>query len=63
MLAFTARATTTKVDVDGVEIVEASWFTRDQLRTAIASGTVKLPMRASVAYYLIDGWLSATQFV
>jgi NAD+ diphosphatase len=60
MLAFTAHATTTQLDVDGLEIAEASWFTRDQLRAAIASGTVKLPMRASVAYYLIDGWLSAT---
>ncbi len=60
MLAFTAHATTTQLDVDGLEIAEANWFTRDQLRAAIASGTVKLPMRASVAYYLIDGWLSAT---
>jgi NAD+ diphosphatase len=63
MLAFTARATTTTLDVDGLEIAEANWFTRDQLRAAIASGTVRLPMRASVAYYLIDGWLSATDVV
>jgi NAD+ diphosphatase len=60
MLAFTARATTTQVDVDGLEIAEARWFTRDQLTAAIASETVRLPMQASVAFYLINGWLSAT---
>jgi len=60
MLAFTARATTTQLDVDGLEIAEARWFTRDELRSAVADGTLRLPMRASVAFYLIDGWLSAT---
>jgi NAD+ diphosphatase len=59
MLAFTARATTTKLDVDGLEIAEARWFTRDELRAAIADQTLRLPMRSSVAFYLIDGWLSA----
>jgi NAD+ diphosphatase len=56
MLAFTARATTTDVQIDGVEISEARWFTRDELRTAIGDGSLRLPMRASVAFYLIDGW-------
>jgi NAD+ diphosphatase len=60
MLAFTARATTTRVDVDGLEITEARWFTRDELRAAVADQTLRLPMRSSVAFYLIDGWLSAT---
>jgi NAD+ diphosphatase len=57
MLAFTARAQTTELDVDGVEITEARWFSRDELRVAIADGSLKLPMRASVAFYLINGWL------
>jgi len=59
MLAFTAHATTTQLDVDGLEIAEARWFTRDELRAAIADQTLRLPMRSSVAFYLIDGWLSA----
>ena len=59
MLAFTAEAQTTELDVDGVEITEARWFTRDELATAIADGSLKLPMRASVAFYLINGWLTA----
>jgi NAD+ diphosphatase len=57
MLAFTARALTTELDVDGVEITEARWFTRDELKAAVADGSLKLPMRASVAFYLINGWL------
>ena len=56
MLAFTAKATTTELTIDGEEIAEARWFTRDELRTAITSRSVRLPMSASVAFYLIDGW-------
>jgi NAD+ diphosphatase len=56
MLAFTAKATTTELNIDDDEIVEARWFSREELRTAIASGSLRLPMSASVAFYLIDGW-------
>ena len=56
MLAFTARATTTDLTIDADEIAEARWFSREELRTAITGGSLRLPMRASVAFYLIDGW-------
>jgi NAD+ diphosphatase len=56
MLAFTARATSTTIAVDGVEISAAAWFSRDELAAAVAAGTVRLPMRASVAFYLINSW-------
>jgi NAD+ diphosphatase len=56
MLAFTARASSTAITVDGAEISEARWFSRQELAAAIADGTLLLPMRASVAFYLIDGW-------
>jgi NAD+ diphosphatase len=56
MLAFTAKATTTELNLDGDEIAEARWFTHDELRTAIIGGSLQLPMSASVAFYLIDGW-------
>jgi NAD+ diphosphatase len=59
MLAFTARATTTDIVVDPEEIAEARWFTRDELRDALADGTLRLPMAASVAYHLIQRWLTA----
>jgi NAD+ diphosphatase len=56
MVAFTAHASATDVDVDGVEISEARWFSREELRAAISDGSLRFPMRASVAFYLIDGW-------
>ncbi len=57
MLGFTARAVTTEVRVDGTEIVAARWFTRDELRHAVATGTVGLPGRTSIAYRLVTDWL------
>jgi NAD+ diphosphatase len=56
MLAFTARAHTSEVHVDGVEISEARWFSRAQLRSGIVDGSLRLPMRASIAFYLIARW-------
>lgn len=56
MLAFTAKATTTDLTIDGDEIAEARWFSREELRSAITHGSLRLPMSASVAFYLIDGW-------
>lgn len=56
MLAFTAHATSTSITVDGAEISEARWFTREELTTALDDGTLLLPMRASVAFFLIDQW-------
>jgi NAD+ diphosphatase len=56
MVAFTARATSTDIVVDGVEISEARWFTRDELAADVETGTVRLPMTSSVAFYLIDTW-------
>ncbi|WP_250447807.1 NAD(+) diphosphatase, partial [Actinotalea sp. C106] len=59
MLAFTARATSTEIDVDGDELTEARWFTRDELVGAVGRGEVLLPTRASVARALIEDWLGA----
>lgn len=56
MLAFTARASTTQIEVDGVELTDARWFTRAELVEAVADGSVLLPMRTSVARALIEDW-------
>jgi NAD+ diphosphatase len=56
MLAFTARALDTELRIDGVEISEARWFSRADLAAAITAGSLGLPMRASVAFFLIDAW-------
>lgn len=60
MLAYVAQAQTTDVVVDGVELTEARWFTREELRAAVAAGEVVLPMRSSVALALIEEWFGGT---
>jgi NAD+ diphosphatase len=57
MLGFKAHAVTTEITVDGEEIVSAHWFARDELLTAVDSGSVILPGEASIAFRLIRNWL------
>ena len=43
-----------------VEIVEARYWSRDELRTALASGELTLPGGISIARQLIDAWQEGT---
>jgi len=45
-----------RIDVDGSEIVEAHWFSRDGLRAACEAHEVRLPPRLSISRYLIEQW-------
>ncbi|MEW2544755.1 NAD(+) diphosphatase [Streptomyces sp. NPDC047002] len=56
MLGFMARATDSRITVDGEEIEEARWFSREDLRTAIESGEILPPMGISIAARLIELW-------
>ncbi|QNP65195.1 NAD(+) diphosphatase [Streptomyces genisteinicus] len=56
MLGFMARATTSAIEVDGEEIHEARWFSRDDLRAAFESGDVLPPYGISIAARLIELW-------
>lgn len=56
MLGYTARATTTQITADGVEVTEARWFTRAALAAGAEDGSVLLPMRFSIARSLIEDW-------
>ncbi|NLF04360.1 MAG: NUDIX domain-containing protein, partial [Actinomycetales bacterium] len=60
MLAYTARATSTQIEVDGIEVADARWFDRPGLREASSSGEVLLPGRASIARALIEDWYGGT---
>jgi NAD+ diphosphatase len=53
MIGFRSRALTEAIDVDGDELEEARWFTRDQARAANAG-----QRHDSIEHYLIEGWLS-----
>lgn len=59
MIGFYARATTTDIDVDGEEIEEARWFTRDQLLDQTRAGEIGLPSQFSISRSLIEAWYGA----
>lgn len=56
MLGFVARARSTVVQPDGVEIEHARWFTPADLDLALDTGELTLPMSSSIAFRIIDGW-------
>jgi NAD+ diphosphatase len=56
MLGFTAHALDEAIRVDGDELDDVRWFTRQQLDTDVATGEVILPPDISLARHLINGW-------
>jgi NAD+ diphosphatase len=56
MLGFRAHALTTGAEADGVELVSARWWTREQLAADIARRELMLPPRVSIARRLIEDW-------
>ena len=56
MLGFYACADGAEPRPDGVEIVEAHWYTRDQLVAALKSGELLMSPSASISRRLIEGW-------
>ncbi|MDQ3325728.1 MAG: NAD(+) diphosphatase [Actinomycetota bacterium] len=56
MLGFSGVAETTAIHVDGDEVSEARWFTRESLSEATAGDSVRLPGRFSISRWLIDRW-------
>ncbi|WP_069387314.1 NAD(+) diphosphatase [Cellulosimicrobium cellulans] len=56
MVGFVARARTTELRPDGVELTDARWFTRAELERDVRSGDVLLPGRGSIARALVEEW-------
>jgi NAD+ diphosphatase len=57
MLGFWARANGVQpIRVDEEEIVEARWFSRDELRASMATSEILLPPPVSIAYRIIESW-------
>ena len=59
MLGFEAHASSAEITVDGDEITEARWFTRDELRRAVEGGEIGLPTTISIAGALLTRWYGA----
>jgi len=56
MLGFFARALTTDLHPDAVEIADARWFTRAELLAELEGGRLGLPSPISIARRLIEAW-------
>jgi NAD+ diphosphatase len=57
MLAYTAVTADQDIRVDPVELSDARWFSRQELRDALKNGSVWAPPSVSIARRLIDAWL------
>lgn len=58
MIACEAEAESEAITVDGQELAEARWFSRDEVRAILAGegGGVWIPPAIAVAHHLIAGW-------
>ena len=56
MVGFIGRATRTAIDVDGSEIEDAQWFTREEMRAEAEAGRLLLPGGVSISRSLIESW-------
>lgn len=59
MLGFRAQADGGEIIVDGDEIAEARWYSRDDLRRALESGAMRMPPSLSISRWLIETWFGA----
>lgn len=58
MLGFTGRALTDEIAVDGVEVVEARWFSRADLRGE-TDNAIAVPGGVSISSSLMESWVGA----
>ena len=56
MVGFFAKARTTEISVDGAEIEDARWFTREEMRAEAEAGTLLLPGGISISRSLVETW-------
>jgi NAD+ diphosphatase len=56
MLGFLGRAETREITVDGKEIEDARWLTRDQMRAEAEDGSLVLPGGVSISRSLVERW-------
>ena len=57
MLGFSAVAPSRDFAADEAEIASLRWFTREELKDAIASSEVRAPSTISIAGQLLHSWL------
>jgi NAD+ diphosphatase len=56
MVGFFARATSTEISVDGDELSDARWFTREEMKAEAQEGSLVLPGGISISRSLVEAW-------
>jgi len=56
MMGFHAEAESREIHVDGDEIAEADWYSRDDIEAALDSGALSLPPVDSISRWLVALW-------
>ena len=58
MVGYRARAVTTEITIDPIELLSAEWMSRDELKAITPDSEVQLPRKDSIARRLIEEWLA-----
>lgn len=61
MLGFVAEAESRDITVDGVEIVAAAWYTRQDIERQVAGGELLLPPPDSISRRLVGDWMQGAE--
>ncbi|PKU88547.1 NADH pyrophosphatase [Bifidobacterium pseudolongum subsp. globosum] len=56
MMAFKGQALSTQIHVDGEEVADARWVTRDEFTGLLVTGRISAPGKATIARYMIEEW-------
>ncbi len=56
MMAFKGQALSTQIHVDGDEVADARWVTRDEFTDLLVTGRISAPGKATIARYMIEEW-------
>ena len=56
MMAFKGQALSTRIQVDGEEVTDARWVTRDEFTDLLVTGRISAPGKATIARYMIEEW-------
>jgi NAD+ diphosphatase len=59
MLGFTAVTASETIRIDEDELEDAAWFSREEMRSRLQQGTLRLPMPVSISFRLIEEWFDA----
>ena len=56
MVAFRAKAASADLKVDGIEVTDAMWVTREELKEGLGAGVIRLASPGTIARTLIHDW-------